>query len=219
MDSVRYYKDVFGNDLVNVASAPTAAITDRISIVSLIPSKKYPGLFGETAKAFQQLEHKILFLFCYYFSSLLDQAFHSALREEHDYFDRIAGYPKLCGILGSYWSNLHPSLLLLVATLYTKDQDKLVFTENLDELAEFFPGYYYEFVTQQYPRLTGRLSAPERQREAASRLFNELSNAVAILFQPHTLRPYSALPPDEVLFKSWMATIAKNTNRVLRTIA
>ena len=112
MKAVQYYKESFGHDLKRVASATRATNKDRISIVSLVPSQSRSESFGDTAREFQRLENKVEFLFCYYFSALLDQGIHASLRDEHYHFNHFAQYPKFCGILGSYYSNLHPALLL-----------------------------------------------------------------------------------------------------------
>jgi hypothetical protein len=44
----------------------------------------YPGTLDERAEAFQSLRSKRLFLFCCFFSTLIDQAIHAS-HEEHPY--------------------------------------------------------------------------------------------------------------------------------------
>lgn len=218
-EPIRYYKHQFGMDLLRVANATRATIKDRISVVSLIPAvRSYPGGFGDTAEEFKKIKDKILFLFCFYFSALIDQAIHSALREEHPHFDRLARYPKFCGILGSYHTNLHPALLLLVATLYAADEDSSAITSDFETLSGFFPSDYYRFLVEEYPQLTGRLQTPAEQHKAAVQLFTELSNATAMLFQPESLRPYSDAAPDLNLFATWSALAASNINKTLNNI-
>lgn len=215
MKAVSYYQGEFGHDLLRVATATT---DNRISVVSLVPQRTYPGNFGNTASEFQKLDHKPRFLFCFFFSALLDQAIHASLREEHTHFDQLARYPKFCGILGSYHSNLHPAFLLLAATLYTIDENEAEATDDLQELAEFLPQDYYRFLTDEYPALTSRLNTPRERENAAITLFSELSNATARLFLPRSLRPYSKAEPNLRVFDKWAASIASSINQKLRTI-
>ena len=98
-DPISYYEEDFGRELYAVQNATTATVKDSISIVSLLPADQSPGLFDEHAQAFKSLPSQRLFLFSYFFTSLIDQAIHSALREDHRYFDRIARYPKFVGCL------------------------------------------------------------------------------------------------------------------------
>jgi hypothetical protein len=217
-DPIRYYKDKFGIDLLRVTNATRATIKDRISVASLIPAASCSGGFCDTAAEFQKVRKKPLFLFCFYFSALIDQAIHSALREEHPHFDRLARYPKFCGILGSYHTNLHPALLLLVATLYTVNEDPTAITSDFETLSTFFPSDYYRFLVEEYPGLTGRLQTPAEQQRAAVQLFTELSNATAMLYQPVSLRPYSDAIPDHNLFTTWSGLVASNINKTLDDI-
>jgi hypothetical protein len=218
MNAVLYYKESFGSDLLRVTNATQAKTRDRISIVSLVPERSHQKSFGDTAREFQGLEKKIDFLFCYYFSVLLDQAIHSSLRSEYPHFDHFARYPKFCGILGSYWTNLHPALLLLAATLYTSREDEESITKNLLELVAFFPDDYFTFITERYPKLSGRLTTSHEQFSSARSLFIELSKATALLFQPRSLRPYSEEEPNERLSQEWFAAIASAMNKKLNEI-
>ncbi len=217
-EPIQYYKERFGFDLLRIANASRSTVKDRISVVSLIPATSYSGGFSDTAEEFQKLEDKPLFLFCFYFSALVDQAIHAALHQEHLHFDRLARYPKFCGILGTYHTNIHPALLLLVATLYVSDEDAVSTTSNFEDLADFFPNDYYRFLVEEYPRLTGRLQTQAEQQRASTRLFSELSNATAILFQPTSLRPYSDSSPNQSLFKTWSGIVASNINNTLDNI-
>lgn len=218
-EPIRYYRDQFGMDLLRVANATRATINNRISIVSLIPAaSSCPGGFGDIAEEFKKVKEKILFLFCFYFSALIDQAIHSALREEHPHFERLSRYPKFCGILGSYHTNLHPALLLLVATLYAADVDYSAITSDFEALSDFFPSDYYRFLVEEYPQLTGRLQTPSEQQKAVVQLFTELSNATAMIFQPRSLRPYSDAEPDMNLFSTWLRLVASNINKTLNNI-
>jgi len=69
-DAVPYLSQTFAAELVPVQGATNDG---------------YPGTLDETADAFQSLRSKRLFLFCCFFSALIDQTIHSALHEEHPY--------------------------------------------------------------------------------------------------------------------------------------
>jgi len=211
-DPISYYKEDFGCDLLSVQNATTGAVENRISIVSLVPAKLGPSLFDEYARAFKGLASKRLFLFSYFFTSLIDQAIHSALSEEHPYFDRFARYPKLVGILATYHHNIHPGLLLLAATLYINKEDQNAATEQFCALSDFFAEDYENFILNQYPFLTGRLQTEQARKIAVRKIYTEISNAMALLFIPRSLRPYSSLSPDIELYEKWMGYFAKKIN-------
>jgi hypothetical protein len=172
MYAVQYYETSFSDELTRVAIPllaahhETSTITHtetmtrgaRISIVSLVPETIGGGPIGAAAKQFQSLKNKQLFLFCYYFSVLIDQAVHSSLREEHEHFDTLHSYPKFCGFLGSYHHNLHPALLLLIATLYPNDATEHETIATVDLLAGYFRKNYISFFADAYPKHSGRLT-------------------------------------------------------------
>ena len=89
MKAVSYYKEEFGHDLLRFSSATS---DNTLSIVCLVPKWGHPGPLGDPADKFQELENKTRFLFCFFFSALLDQAIHSSLREEHAHFN-WSSYP------------------------------------------------------------------------------------------------------------------------------
>lgn len=213
-DPIQYYKYEFGNEMEKVSKAKSDTSNNRISIVSLVPDSRISLPFKDISDKFMKLKNKIFFLFCFYYSALIDQAIHSALRNEHPYFDNLAKYPKFCGFLGSYHNNLHPSLILLVATLYVADEEKEQATEFFEILAMYFPSDYQRFLIEEYPRLTGRLQTTAEQQRAVDLLFRELSNATALIFQPESLLPYSESKPDLRLFGTWIRMAAFNINRV-----
>lgn len=215
-DPISYYKEDFGYELLAVQNATTATEKDRISIVSLLPSEEYPGLFFDNALAFKSLPSKRLFLFSYFFTSLVDQAIHSALREEHPYFDRLARYPKFVGILVTYYHNIHPCLLLLTATIYTSKEDQDIASEQFCTLSDFFAEDYEDFILNKYPTLTGRLQVEQVRRTAVHKLYTELSNAMALLFIPRSLRPYSLILPDIKLYEKWVGYFAEKINAKLK---
>jgi len=213
MDAIEYYKTVFGKELIRIQNATKATIKDRISIVSLIPMQDYPGSFGDHAKAFNETPSKRLFLFCFFFSSLIDQAIHSSLREEHFYFDNLAKYPKFAGLLGTYLSNLHPVLLLLIATLYISNEEEDAATSEFQSLADFFSLDYCRFLCDVYPKLTGRLKGEKEQRNACRAILSEISAAMVLIFIPQSLRPYSDLKPEKHLYERWVLYFSKKINK------
>lgn len=215
MDAIEYYRTVFGKELIRIQNAIRATIKDRISIISLIPMEDYPGSFGDHAKAFNESPSKRLFLFCFFFSSLIDQAIHSSLREEHPYFDNIAKYPKFVGILHTYFTNLHPSYLLLIATLYIPSEEENTATEEFQSLADFFTADYCHFLCEVYPKLTNRLKDTEKQSKACQAVLCDISNAMAIIYIPQSLRPYSNLQPKRDLCVKWTSYFSNKINKKL----
>jgi hypothetical protein len=154
MNAIEYYNEQFGRELLMVMNSRHPDSTNRLSILSLADDARLPqGMFDDHAANFRRVESKPRFLFCYYFSALIDQAIHSRLRELHASFDHYARYPKFCGILGSYWTNFHPNLILLVATLYVRPEDEEVALEDCGAYASFFPNDYCEFLREHMPKL------------------------------------------------------------------
>ena len=171
-----YYNTLFGQQLLEVAHADSGW-RDRISLVGLIPgaTNATPG----QARVLASLEHKhrVLFLMCYFYSSLLDQAIHAGLREEHSDFDNLARYPKLVGILGSAWSNLHPAHLLVASTLHMQTLSSEAVLTLFDDLTKFMADEYVRFFTVEYPALTAHLQSPESQHRAILAVFQEVVRA------------------------------------------
>lgn len=267
-DPISYYKEDFGRELLMVQNAPRGTSNDRISITSIVPDEPFTGMSGETSRAFKKLPYPRLFLFAYFFTALIDQAIHSALREEHSFFHRFARYPKFVGILATYDHNLHPGLLLLAATLYTPKEEEGLATEQFHSLAHFFAEDYADFIVKnffqidypapraqgvrqfdaalrhqkflnlqgdtiqpcakstgssryslnKYPTLTGRLETEQSRNTAVRKLYLELSSAVAILFIPQSLRPYSSLSPNIKLYERWMDYFRTKVNRKIQQL-
>jgi hypothetical protein len=213
--SISYYEEDFGRELYAVQNATTATVKDSISIVSLLPTEQSHSLFDDHARAFKSLPSQRLFLFSYFFTSLIDQAIHSALREEHCYFDRLARYPKFVGILATYHHNIHPALLLLTATLYTKKEGQAAATEQFYALCDFFAEDYEDFIINKYPSLTGRLQTDRERHIAVRKLYTKISNTIALLFIPRSLRPYSSLSPDINLYEKWISYFSRKINAKL----
>jgi|GEM_PF-1234385 len=222
MYAVQYYETSFSDELTRVAIPllaahhETSTITHtetmtrgaRISIVSLVPETIGGGPIGAAAKQFQSLKNKQLFLFCYYFSVLIDQAVHSSLREEHEHFDTLHSYPKFCGFLGSYHHNLRPALLLLIATLYPNDATEHETIATVDLLAGYFRKNYISFFADAYPKHSGRLTDSHQRAAALTRLFRELRLATTPHSLPRTLQPFTTAIPSLHLFERWARHIA-----------
>ena len=128
--------------------------------------------------------------------ALLDQAVHARLRHVHA---RLRPFPKLGGILATFHSNLHPALLLLAATDLVPPEAEPEPTEDLRTLATHCFGGVY-------PRLVG-LAATEDDAMALSTLADELSTALALLFVPKSLRPYSPRNGNRELYERWLVMV------------
>ena len=213
MNALDYYRSEFGGDLKRIVDA--SGDRNRLSIVSLVPSNKPSRSFQMASQAFDQVSTKRLFLFCYFFSVLIDQSIHSGLREEHTYFDQYAQHPKFCGILATYYSNLHPAALLLVATLYTPENEQEISIKEFNELSDFFIDDYCNFFKDQSPNISGRLKTAEQQNNAIASVLNEMSSALAILFVPVRISPYTTCEPDNNLYEKWLSYFRTKVNQRL----
>ena len=202
MNPIDYYKNSFAHDLT-IAQNIDPNHSDRISIVSLLPDK---------ATCFDSMNSPYLFLFCFFFSAILDQAVHSGLREEHEYFANLARYPKIVGILAMYWHNIHPVTLLMAATFQISPDQKDDVTKEFETLSDYFIDDYCNFFIEQYPKLSGRLQKRDDQIRACSAILNEMSTALAILFCPKTIKPYSSKEADQELVEKWVSHFRDNVN-------
>jgi hypothetical protein len=171
-----YYNSHFGPHLIEVANANLGR-RDNISLMWLIPGavNVSPG----QALTFSLLEetHRVLFLMCYFYSALLDQAIHAGLRQEHPAFDNLARYPKLVGILGGAYTNLHPANLLVAATMHMKTLSSETVTALFDDLTTFMIDEYIRFFTVEYPALTTRLQSRDAQLQAIRVVLHEAVQA------------------------------------------
>lgn len=177
-EATDYYNTRFGPQLIEVANADSGW-RDRISLAGLIPGavNATPG----QARSFSSLDEKdrLLFLMCFFYSALLDQAIHSSLREEHSEFDHLARYPKLVGILGSANTNLHPANLLVAVTVNVQALSNEAVTALFDDLTRFMVKEYVRFFTVEYPSLTTHLQSPESQQRAILSVCQEVVRATA----------------------------------------
>lgn len=177
-EATDYYNTRFGPQLIEVANADSGW-RNRISLVGLIPGAQNatPG----QARSFSSLSEndRLLFLMCFFYSALLDQAIHSSLREEHSGFDHLARYPKLVGILGSAHTNLHPANLLVAITVHRQGLSSEAVQAWFDDLTRFMIKEYVRFFTVEYPSLTTHLQSPESQRQAILSVCQEVVRATA----------------------------------------
>jgi hypothetical protein len=171
-----YYNSRFGSHLIEVANADLGR-SNSISLVWLIPGavNASPG----QARTFSALEetHRVLFLMCYFYSALLDQAIHAGLRQEHSAFDNLARYPKLVGILGSAYTNLHPANLLVAATMHMNTLSSATVTALFDDLTTFMIDEYIRFFTVEYSALTTQLQSHDAQLQAIRVVLHEAVQA------------------------------------------
>jgi len=176
-----------------------------ISIVSLVPDP----IGSRQVEAFQRIEPKYHFLFCFFFAALLDQAVHSALRSEHAEFSKLVETPKIVGVLGTADTNLHPAVLMLAATLWVPADEREHATEQLRRLSAYAVRGYRRLLENDFPERTGRLADPLARRKALETVFDQISSGLALLFLPQKLGSYSGWEPDVPLYRGWMTMIAE----------
>lgn len=188
-----YYNSKFIDGYVKIKNAGNYNV---ISIASFSPDK-YISNDGQ-ATIFQNLCSKHLFLFCHFFLVLFDQAMHSALNEEHPYFERITNYPKLCGILQTANVNFHPGSLILMATLYIDQDVKMEAKSQFEILTDFFLSDYENFMLHKYPDATGRLKYFNDRKKALLKLLYEIKVAVNISgrYEKAGIQPFTSYTPD-----------------------
>jgi hypothetical protein len=215
LDAITYYKDRFGHELLHLIESTTSTIKDRISIVHLLPPERPFIRQNEQTKIFQEKTYKSFFLYCFFFSALLDQAIHSGLRSEHSYFDKLARYPKFVGILGTFHTNIHPALLLLASTLYIPASEEESALNEFRKLCDFFVKDYCDFFENEYPKITGRLDNLKDRKNAITAVLCKMSNAMALLFVPMSLKPYSSLQPKTKLYESMVLSFSTRINSKL----
>lgn len=207
MNSIEYYKEYFSTDIQNVMR--TLEHGNRISIHSLI-SDDATDHFGRTRRAFLETKSPRMFLFCFFYTALIDQAIHSSLRFEHQNFERIAGYPKFVGILSSYWSNMDPALLLLIATVYIKDENEIEVTMDFNDLSDFFLDDYIDFFQNVFPEYADGLKTSDQQNEAIYNVFSEISYSMQWGIVP---KETAIISPNLKLYKAWILILNEKLNK------
>ena len=198
MTSVEYYKNHFTVDIQNIMNL--IAPEKRISIYSLI-NKDSGGFFGRTRKGFLETTSPRMFLFCSFYTALIDQAIHSSLRIEHQNFEKIAGYPKFVGILSSYGSNMDPALLLLIATVYCKDDSKEDVTKDFNDFTDYMLDDYIDFFHNVFPKYAYGLKTTDEQDEAIHQVFSDIHQAMQ---WDSVSKEIARLSPSLDLYKAWI---------------
>ena len=179
MDPIKYYHQQFASDLRYLNTADPFKYGRGISHLTLSPEL----MLGEPQapcelQEFKSIEHKHLFLMCYFFSAALDQAIHFDLREEHRCFDRHAQYPKFVGFLGSAHSNLHPNLLLIFATVYIQHYKIRNANQDFKILSQYMIGGLCRFFHEDYPDMTGRLQSQSERDNTVFTLLTTLRTGI-----------------------------------------
>jgi hypothetical protein len=216
MTPIEYYQTKFAADLAFVRGGDPSR-GDRLSILVFTGSPT-PGAVGAQQQRFGLLDRavKVRFLFCLHFSVLIDQAIHERARHLHADFDRVAGYPKLAGILASYWTNLHPALLLQAASLYAHP-GAVRETDDLTTYVDFFPADYRRFFLLEFPKHTRQLLDPDTRVRAHDDVM-EGARAAYTLFQMPNVRvdsfPFVGGPqPDDALYGRWIDLVRRGLRR------
>jgi len=198
MTGIEYYKKQFPLELLNIKD--TLAVGRGISIHSLI-SDSAGGHFGQTRQAFLETKSKPQFLFCFFYTVLIDQAIHSSLLEEHRNFEKTSGYPKFVGILSSYGSNMDPSLLLLIATSYLNGENEKELTEDFKELTDFLLEDYIDFFHNVFPNYSFSLNSKAAQDKALLSIFEDIQNSMKWISVP---KATAIIKPKLHLYKEWI---------------
>ena len=178
MDPIDYYHQQFPADLDFISRAGPYSTRGIISFFTLSPWTVLglKQVKGCELQEFRSVENKHLFLMCYFFSTILDQAIHFNLRSEHKFFDFIARYPKFKGFLVTSHNNMHPNSLLVFATVYIKYFSVFGATENFRSLSRIMLRNICDFRRNTYPAMTERLPTKNQREEAVSIILNTIRN-------------------------------------------
>jgi len=234
-DPIKYYKSQFIDDYTNIQAE---GYFGHVSLRSFSPeeyeelkehkrnnqlnsfrnflSKYY--ILTQT-EIFQSFSSKHLFLFCYFFYVLFDQAVHSAIREEHKHFERLTNYLKLGGILSTSGVNFHPGHLILMATLYMDEEDKLKAKPQFKRLADYFLEDYESFLLHKYPEATGRLIHFKSRKEALIKILKKMNDATKASGRyDMAINLFTSHIPDNRLYSKLMDILSTKTdNKLLET--
>lgn len=177
-----YFAGEFWSELSFVMRSSVGSITDRLSVVHMVPAGASFDPRGPHLIAVSELPDPQLFLGCFFMASLTDQSVHASFKDGHYEFERRWAIPKPCGILGSYWSIFHPSIILCAASLWKSTGDS-TWQENCS--------YYWE------SWVVGAVSdACQTNEQMVEQVIRTVRNE-AILAHA-TLRPFSKSEPDLV---------------------
>jgi len=204
MDPIKYYHQQFASDLRYLNTADPFKYGRGISHLTLSPEL----MLGEPQapcelQEFKSIEHKHLFLMCYFFSAVLDQAIHFSLREEHLYFDLHARFPKFVGILVTAHNNLHPNLLLLFATVYIQYYKVSNANQDFKILSEYMIPGFCKFFYVDYSSWSWRRQSQLERVTAIKTLLTTIRDGIEWVPRPRTLDSISYQADLEML-QNWI---------------
>jgi hypothetical protein len=204
MSPIDYYREQFRHDLEVVAAG-----FDSISVVSL-KGREPGGYREESSQAFQSLDEKRPFLFCYFFCVLLDQAVHTGGRDEHSHFDTFWQCPKFQGILGTAHTNLHPALILDAAVWLVDKGEEESSSAEFAELAEFFSEEYRRVLMEDYPGQSGRLSNESERHAVYRSVLAAAAEGLAVFMVPGGFEGLlEDAPRRKRLYSTWVLTAGR----------
>jgi hypothetical protein len=143
-DPLHYYRSQYKEDL-DLVSGNTGCIYS----INLSPRDGLHGhgnILERKDRTLKGIQHSVLFLLCYFFEVLLDQAIHTASRRGHNKFVRQFDCPKLSGALGSLGHNCNPMNLLVASDLYYLEDKFREVTVPFRVLSNFF-------LAEEYPAI------------------------------------------------------------------
>ena len=180
MDPIDYYHQQFPADLDFISRAGPYSTRGIISFFTLSPSTVLGSkqVKGCELQECRSGENKHLFLMCYFFLTILDQAIHFNLRSEHKFFDFIARYPKFKGFLVTSHNNMHPNSLLVFATVYIKYFSVFGATEDFRSISRIMLRNICDFLRNTYPAMTERLPTKNQREEAVSIMLNTIQSGI-----------------------------------------
>lgn len=200
-----YLKDSFRKELNGVTTSTKSSISDRLSVVHLVPQKTSHGPNADHAEAIAALANKRQFLFCYFIVSLVDQSTHSRFPSFHHTFEADQHVPKICGILGSYWNILHPTYALAAASLWPSATGD---TESLESISTYFWTVYFDQMLSRFTTIAlsndHRLNEPKIKAAIMEEMLSACRCPVS------SLRPYSKSEPNLIEIKEMIACFERN---------
>ena len=213
---VDYYKRELGPDI----SKLTAAGGGDLSIVAFVdPNTAAPG--RDVQRLFQAMpvERQVAFLLGFHFCVLIDQAIHDAIRPLHSRFDAVVRYPKLRGILASYWTNMHPALLLGVASSRVDVSAINSTTAAFRGLSTHVVEEYARFLVEDFADLTDTARGDVARDQLLVPVFRSLSGGYTLFSLPSatpTSFPYRVgiMPPRRELYTEWCGIVRDDIKRV-----
>ena len=209
MDPIDYYHQQFPADLDFISRAGPYSTVGKISFFTLLPSTVLglKQVKGCELQEFRSVENKHLFLMCYFFLTILDQAIHFNLRSEHKFFDFIARYPKFKGFLVTSHNNMHPNSLLVFATVYIKYFSVFGATEDFRSLSRIMLRNICDFLRNTYPAMTERLPTKNQREEAVSIILNTIESGIFEYEVDRRWLETLGFPSDMNMFNEWIQTL------------